>query len=141
MASRFCGLERVEHWALLAGPPSKGVTAKRAPRMKPSPEAPTKVDTVPPPSPSPQVMDLVQSPHLERSSLAPGRSGSPDPSSGPSKRPCSPPTGESVSQTRGPSQKRRCNQDDGRDEDEPHERVPDPSPSGNESLSVVAISL
>ena len=45
-------------------------------------------------------MDLVQSPYMEGSSLAPG---SPDPASGPSKRPRSPPTGESVSPTQGPS--------------------------------------
>ena len=84
-------------------------------------------------------MDLVQSPHIEGSSLAPGGSGSPDPPSGPSKRPRSPPTGESVSPTQGPSQKRRCDQD-GRDEDEPNERGPDPSPSGNGSPSVVVVS-
>ena len=87
---------------------------------------------MPPPSPPLQVMDPVQSPHLEGSSLAPGGSGSPDPPSGPSKMPRSPPpTGESVSPTQGPSQKRRCDQDGGRDEDEPHERGPDPSPTGN----------
>ena len=83
---------------------------------------------MPPPSPPPPVMDLVQSPHMEGSSLAPGGSGSPDATSGPSKWPRSPPTGESVSPTQGPSQKRRCDQD-GRDEEEPHERGPDPSPS------------
>ena len=77
-------------------------------------------------------MDLVQSPHLEGSSLAP---------SGPSKRPRSPPTGESVSPTQGPSQKRRYDQDGDRDEDEPHERGPDPSPSENGSPSIVAVSM
>ena len=108
VAYRSWGPGRAEPRAPLAGPPSKGVTAKRAPPRKPPPEAPTKVATVPPPSPPPLVMDLVQSPHMEGSSLAPGRSGSPDPPSGPSKRPRSPPTGESVSPTQGPSQKRRC---------------------------------
>ena len=139
VASRSWGPGRAEPRAPLAGPPSKGVTAKRAPPRKPPPEAPTKVATVPPPSPPPLVMDLVQSPHMEGSSLAPGGSGSPDPPSGPSKRPRSPPTGESVSPTQGPSQKRRCDQD-GRDEDEPNERGPDPSPSGNGSPSVVVVS-
>ena len=139
VASRSWGPGRAEPRAPLAGPPSKGVTAKRAPPRKPPPEAPTKVATVPPPSPPPLVMDLVQSPHKEGSSLAPGGSGSPDPPSGPSKRPRSPPTGESVSPTQGPSQKRRCDQD-GRDEDEPNERGPDPSPSGNGSPSVVVVS-
>ena len=108
VASRSWGPGRAEPRAPLAGPPSKGVTAKRAPPRKPPPEAPTKVATVPPPSPPPLVTDLVQSPHMEGSSLAPGGSGSPDPPSGPSKRPRSPPTGESVSPTQGPSQKRRC---------------------------------
>ena len=139
VASRSWGPERAEPRAPLAGPPSKGATAKRAPPGKPPPESPTKVATVPPPSPPPQVMDLVQNPHMEGSSLAPGGSGSPDPPSGPSKRPRSPPTGESVSPTQGPSQKRRCDQD-GRDKEEPHERGPDPSPSGNGSPSVVVVS-
>ena len=85
------------------------------------------------------VMDLVQSPHMEGCSLAPGGSALPDPPSGPSKRPRSPPTGEYVSPTQGPSQKRRCDQD-GRDEEEPHERGPDPSLSGNGSPSVVVVS-
>ena len=76
---------------------------------------------------------------MEGSSLAPGGSGSPDPPSGHSKRPRSPPTGESASPTQCPSQKRRCDQDGGRD-GEPHERGPDPSPSGNGSPYVVAIS-
>ena len=72
VASRSWGPGRAEPRAPLAGPPSKGVTAKRAPPRKPPPEAPTKVATVPPPSPPPLVMDLVQSPHMEGSSLAPG---------------------------------------------------------------------
>ena len=137
VASRFWGPGRAEPSAPPAGAPSKGVTAKHAPPRKPPPEAPTKVATVPPPSPPPQVMDLVQSPHLEGNSLAPGGSGSPDPPSG---RVRHSPTGESVSPTQGPSQKRRCDQDGGRDDDEPHERGPDPSPSGNGSPSVVYIS-
>ena len=123
-----------------AGTPNKGMTAKCSPPRKPLPEAPTKVTTVPPPSPPPQVVDLVQSPHLEGNSLAPGGSGSPDPPSGPSKMPRSPPTGDSVSPTQGPTQKRRRDQDGGREEDEPHERGPDPSPLGYGSPSVVASS-
>ena len=79
VASRSWGPGRAEPRAPLAGPPSKGVTAKRAPPRKPPSEAPTKVATVPLFSPPLQVMDLVQSPHLEGSSLAPGGSGSPDP--------------------------------------------------------------
>ena len=140
VASRFCGPGRAEPRAPLACSPSKGVTAKLAPPRKRPPEAPTQVATVPPPSPHRQVIDLVKSPHMEGSSLAPGGSGSPDPPSGPSKRPRSPPTGKSVSPTQIPSQKRRCDQDGGRDEEEPHECGPDPSPSGNGSPSVVAIS-
>ena len=72
VASRSWGPGRAEPRAPLAGPPSKGVTAKRAPPRKAPPEAPTKVATVPPPSPPPHVMDLVQSPNMEGSSLAPG---------------------------------------------------------------------
>ena len=72
VASRFWIPRRAEPRAPLAGPPSKGVTAKRAPPRKLPPEAPTKVAAVPPPSPPPQVMDLVLNPHLEVSSLAPG---------------------------------------------------------------------
>ena len=102
-------------WLRLSGAPSKEVTAKRGPTRKPPPEAPTKVATVPPPSAPLQVIHLVLSPHLEGSSLAPGGSGSPYPPNGPSKRPRSPPTEESVSPTQGPSQKRRCDQDSGRD--------------------------
>ena len=41
VASRFWGPGRAEPIAPLAGPPSKGVTAKRAPPGKPPPEAPT----------------------------------------------------------------------------------------------------
>ena len=139
VASRSWGPGRAEPRAPLAGPPSEGVTAKRAPPRKPPPEAPNKVATVPLPSPPPPVMDLVQSPHMEGSSLDPGGSGSPDPPSGPSKKPRSPPTGEPVSPTQGPSQKRRCDQD-GRDGEEPHERGPNPSPSGNGSPSIVVVS-
>ena len=82
VASRSWGPGRAEPRALLAGPPSKGVTAKHAPPRKHPPEAPPKVATVPPPTPPPQVMDLVQSPHMEVSFLAPGGSGSPHPPSG-----------------------------------------------------------
>ena len=45
-----------------------------------------------------------------------------------------------MSPTQGPSQKRRCDQDGGRDEEETHKRGPGPSPSGNGSPSVVAVS-
>ena len=137
---RYWGPGRAGPSAPPAGAPNKGVTAKRSPPRKRPPEAPTKVATVPPPSPPHQVMNLVQSPHLKGNSLAPGGSGSPGPPSGLSKRPSSHPTGDSVSPTQGPCSKRRCDQDGGREEDEPHERGPDPSPSGNGSPSVVASS-
>ena len=51
VASRSWGPGRAGPSALPAGAASKGVTAKRAPPRKPSPEAPTRVATVPPPSP------------------------------------------------------------------------------------------
>ena len=107
-----------------------------APPRKPPPEAPTTVATLPPPRPSPPVMDLARACiRGVGNCLAPVGSGLPNPPSGPLKRFRSPPTGESVNPTHGPNQRRKCDQDGGRG-DEPHERGPDPPPSRNGRVTI-----